>query len=102
MVAGHGEEDVSPNEKLGFGFICDTYFDALCLKIKEKERHTLINIVQKASTPISKINGKTSQSKFSNLSASTLELCCSNNSCTLLSLSSSHFRMLGKYLGGNC
>lgn len=39
MVAGHGDEDISPNEKLGFGFIYDTYFDALCLN-KEKERHT--------------------------------------------------------------
>lgn len=65
----------------GLAFTCDTYFDALCLR-KGKKIH-FDNIVQKASTPISKINGKTSQSKLSNWSASTLELSCRIYSCTL-------------------
>lgn len=39
MVAGHGEEDISPNEKLGFGFICDTYFDAVCLNKGKRKIH---------------------------------------------------------------
>lgn len=66
------------------------------------------NIVQKASTPISKINGKTSQSKFRNWSASPLELCCRINSCTLSfpslmrGLSTTDFRMLGILLRDNC
>lgn len=53
-------------------FTYDAYFDALCFS-KGGKKIRFDNIVQKASTPISKINGKTSQSEFSNLSASTLE-----------------------------
>lgn len=66
------------------------------------------NIVQKASSPISKINGKTSQSKFRNGSASALELCRSAHPCPLSlpptrvpSLGSAPFRMPGIQLGGN-
>lgn len=74
----------APGKSWGLAFTCDTYFDALCLsKGKKKKRIYFDNIVQKASTPISKTNGKTSQSKFSNWSASPLELCCRVNSCIL-------------------
>lgn len=35
--AGH-EEGSSPSEKLGFGFICDSNFDVLCLSKGEKKK----------------------------------------------------------------
>lgn len=58
-----GRKVSAPMRSCGLAFTCDTYFDVLCLR-KGKKIH-FYNIIQKASTPISKINGKTSQSKLS-------------------------------------
>lgn len=70
-TAGHrGGRLSAPMKSWGLAFTCDTHFDALYLSKGGKKKIYFDNIVQKASTPISKTNGKTSQSKFSNWSAS--------------------------------
>lgn len=58
-----GREGLAPLKSWGLAFTCDTSCDALCLSQENKNQH--FDNVQKASTPISKINGKTSQSRLS-------------------------------------
>lgn len=83
-AAGHRGGRYQPQGKAGVWLLLVILTLMLYVWVKEKKKRIYFdNIVQKASTPISKTNGKTSQSKFSNWSASPLELCCRVNSCIL-------------------
>lgn len=66
------EEDYQPQWKAGVWLLLVILILMLYVWVKEKKTQKIYfdNIVQKASTPISKTNGKTSQSKFRNWSAS--------------------------------
>lgn len=109
-AAGHRRGRYQPQWKARVWLLLVILILMLYVCVKGGGRIHFDNIVQKASTPISKTNGKTSQSKFSNWSASPLELCCRVNSCILSfslhscvpCLSTMGFRMLGILLRDNC
>lgn len=82
-AAGHRGGTYQPQWKAGVWLLLVILILKLYVWVKGEKRIYFDNIIQKASTPISKTNGRTSQSKFSNWSASPLELCCRVNSCIL-------------------
>lgn len=83
-VRGKKREKSAPKKSWGLAFTCNTSL-MLYVCVRRTKTNTLITLCRKASTPISKINGKTSQSKLSpgqqlpwnSAAGSTLVLSCS-------------------------